>query len=79
MSYYNEDRIEVKGMTEENAQNLKESHETYDNPAYSGTVEIVKESDDTYTAIYDRDDVKSFDKIYEDSALYGGHTGKLYD
>ena len=37
-----DDKFEIKGMTEENAQALKESHETYDNPAYSGRVEIVK-------------------------------------
>lgn len=75
---YHEDKFEIKGMTEENAQALKESHETYDNPAYSGRVEIEKESDDTYTARYDRSDVKSFQQIHEDGELFGGHTDKLY-
>lgn len=77
MGYY-DDKFEIKGMTEENAQALKESHEAYDNPAYSGSVEIVKESDDTYTACYDRGDVKSFQQIHEDGELFGGHTDKLY-
>ncbi|HRF68665.1 MAG TPA: hypothetical protein PK430_05510 [Muribaculum sp.] len=77
MGYYN-DKFEIKGMTEENAKTLKESHETYDNPAYSGRVEIEKESDDTYTARYDRSDVKSFQHIHEDGELFGGHTDKLY-
>lgn len=75
MSYY-DNKFEIKGMTEEYAQALKE---TYDNPAYTGTVEIVKEDDDTYTASYDRGDVKSFfQQIHEDGELFGGHTDKLY-
>lgn len=77
MGYY-DDKFEIKGMTEENAQALKESNETYDNPAYNDRVEIVKESDDTYTASYDRSDVKSFQQIHEDGELFGGHTDKLY-
>ncbi|MBP3663911.1 MAG: hypothetical protein J6J03_01995 [Tyzzerella sp.] len=77
MGYY-DDKFEIKGMTEENAQALKESHETYDNPAYSGRVEISKESDDTYTATYDRSDVKSFQHIHEDGELFGGHIKNLY-
>lgn len=76
---YNDDRIEVKGMTEDNAHALKDSHETYDNPAYAGTVEVVKESDDTYTAIYNREDIVDYERIHEDSALFGGRTDKLYD
>jgi len=76
---YNDDRIEIRGMTEENAQALKESHETYDNPAYTGNVEVKKETDDTYTAIYDREDIVNYDKIHEDGALFGGHPSKLYD
>ena len=77
MGYY-DNKIEIKGMTEENAQALKESHEAYDNPVYSGRVEIVKESNDTYTAMYDRGDVKSFQQIHQDAELFGGHTDTLY-
>lgn len=73
-----DDKFEIKGMTEENARALQESHQAYNNPAYGGRVEISKESDDTYTATYDRCDVKSFQQIHEDGELFGGHTDKLY-
>lgn len=75
---YNDDRIEIKGMTDDNAQALKESHEVYDNPVNTGRVEIVKESDGTNTAIYNRDDVKDFQRLHEDASLFGGHTDSLY-
>lgn len=75
---YNNDKIGFKGLTEENAQALKESHEGYENPVYHGTVEIVEETDDTWSAIYDREDVDSFQQLSEDAALFGGHPDTLY-
>lgn len=78
MSYY-DDKIVINGMTKDDAQSLKDSHESYGNPAYDGSVEIVKGHDDSYAAIYDRKDVKDAGRIYDDAALFGGHTQKLYD
>lgn len=75
---YNDNRIEIKGLTAENAETLKSSHEGYDNPVHSGQVEIVKESDNRYTAIYDRDEVKDFKCLGEDASLMGGQVDSLY-
>lgn len=75
---YNDDYIEVKGLTDDNAQALKESHEPYDNPVYSGRVEIVKESDGTNTAIYERAEIKDHQRLHEDSSLFGGHINNMY-
>lgn len=77
MSYY-DDKIVIKGMTDENAQALQESHTGYGNPVNSGRVEIVKESDGTNTAIYERDEVKDFQRLHEDASLFGGHADSLY-
>jgi len=77
MSTY-DNQIFIKGMTEENAQALKESHESYGYPVTSGRVEIVTESDGTRTAIYERDEVKDYQRLHEDASLFGGHTDKLY-
>lgn len=77
MSYY-DDKIVIKGMTDENAEALKSSHESYGNPVTSGRVEIVKESDGTNTAIYERGEVKDYQRLHEDASLFGGRTEKLY-
>lgn len=77
MSYY-DDKILIKGLTDDNAQSLKESHETYGNPVTTGRVEIMPESDGTNTAVYERDDVKDYQRLYEDASLFGGRTEKLY-
>lgn len=77
MGYY-DNKIEIKGLSEENVQTLKESHETYGNPVYTGTVEIVKESDDTYSARYERDEIEDYQRLHEDASLFGGRPDKLY-
>lgn len=77
MSYY-DDKIVIKGLTEENAQALKESHESYGNPVTTGRVEIVTESDGSQTAIYERNEVKDYQRLHEDASLFGGRTDKLY-
>ena len=77
MSYF-DDKIEIKGLTDDNAEALKKSHEEFENPVNSGCVEIVKESDGTNTAIYNREDVKDFQRLHEDASLFGGRTDSLY-
>lgn len=75
---WNDDKIEIKGLTEDNAQSLKESHEAYDNPVYEGNVDVRIESDGSYTATYDRDGIKSYEQLGQDSALFGGQPETLY-
>lgn len=77
MGYY-DDKIVIKDLTRENAVALQDSHTSYGNPVNTGSVEIVKETDDSYTAIYDRDEVTDFKRLSEDVALYGGRADTLY-
>ncbi len=77
MSYF-DDKIAIKGLTDDNAEALKKSHEGFANPVNSGRVELVKESDGSNTAIYNREDVKDFQRLHEDASLFGGRTDPLY-